>query len=125
MTIPATNLFGEQRIKIDGNPLLQDLCNHILDLVKRKPELLNGNKVGNIDRQLTLSIWMEQGLWKFIPEDKRADFEAWFMNAKHCPDEEAISRARRYLAEKDYIRLPQSAIQDAERHRQRIARSVK
>ena len=125
MNMPATNLFGEQRIRIEGNPLLQDLCNHILDLVKRQPNLLDGNKVGDIDRKLTLAIWMEEGLWQFIPEDKRAVFELWFMNAKHCPDDESISRARRYLAEKDYIRLPQQAVQDAERHRQRIARSVK
>lgn len=125
MNTPATDLFGEQRIKIAGNPLLEGIANHILDLIARDPGLLDGDKVGDIDRRLTLAIWYENGLRDYIPEDRRDAFAEWFMDPKRCPDDEAISRARRYLAERDYIRLPQKAVQNAEHHRERIARSVK
>jgi len=121
MVMPT--LFGERHIKIEGNPLLEGIANHILDLVQRNPELLNGKKIGDIDKNITLALWYDEGFGRFVPEDKRGEFEKWFM--EHCPDEEAISRARRYLAERDFIRLPQSAVQTAERHRQRISRSVR
>lgn len=120
-----TNLFNEQVIKIPGNPLLEGIANHILKLVNENPEILEGDKVGEIDRKLTLAIWYDEGLGNFIPEDKRENFNTWFSDLKNCPDEEAISRARRYLAERDLIRLSQRAILEAERHKTRIARSVK
>ena len=120
-----TNLFNEQVIKIPGNPLLEGIANHILELVKENTTLLDGDSVGEIDRKLTLAIWFSEGLGQFIPEDRREAFTNWFINPKNCPDDGAISRARRYLVERDLIRLPQKAIQNAERHRQRISRSVK
>ena len=120
-----TNLFGEQRIQIAGNPLLEGLCNHILQLVDKDPELLTGDQVGIIDRKLTLAMWMEEGLCRILTGDQMEAFMEWAMDPKKCPDPEAISRARRYLAERDMIRLPQKAIQDAERHRQRISTSVR
>ncbi len=120
------DLFGEpQRIHIEGNPLLEGLANHILALKERDETLLDGDSVGAIDRKLTLAIWVDEGLNQFIPEDKREAFAKWFSEPKHCPDEEAISRARRYLQERDQIRLPAKAIVAAEQHRQRIAKSVK
>jgi hypothetical protein len=119
------DLWGEKRIHIPENPLLEGICNHILYLTDRDKGLLDGNSVGEIDRKLTLNIWLDEGLKNFIPEDMREAFAEWFKNPKHRPDEEAISRARRYLAERDLIRLPAKAIQSAEQHRQRIARSVK
>ena len=120
-----TNLFGEQRIHIEGNPKLEGIANHILELVARDPTLLEGDKVGIIDRQITLALWYEEGLNQFIPEDKREAFANWFSDLRNCSDEEAISRARRYLVERDIIRLPQKAILNAETHRRNISRSVK
>ena len=120
-----TNLFNEQVVKIPGNPKLEGIANRILELVARDPNLLEGDKVGVIDRKITLALWYDEGLAQYIPEDKREAFATWFSDLRNCPDEEAISRARRYLAERDLIRLPQKAILNAEGHRQRISRSVK
>lgn len=120
-----TNLFNEQVIKIPGNPKLEGIANRILELVARDPNLLEGDKVGIIDRKITLALWYDEGLGQYIPEDKREAFADWFSDLRNCPDEEAISRARRYLAERDLIRLPQKAILNAEKQRQNISRSVK
>lgn len=120
-----TNLFNEQVIKIPGNPKLEGIANRILELVARAPNLLEGDKVGIIDRKITLALWYDEGLGQYIPEDKREAFAGWFSDLRNCPDEEAISRARRYLAERDLIRLPQKAILNAEKQRQNISRSVK
>ena len=120
-----TNLFNEQVIKIPGNPKLEGIANRILELVGQNPTLLEGDKVGVIDRKITMALWYAEGLGQYIPEDKREAFAEWFCDLRNCPDEEAISRARRYLAERDLIRLPQKAILNAEKQRQNISRSVK
>ncbi len=126
MNQPNTDLFGEApRISIPNNEMLANLCNHILDLVGRDPSLLDGKTVGNIDRKLMLAIWENNGLLLIVKSGDIERFRGWAMNPKVCVDAEAISRARRYLSEKDFIRLPKTAIEQAERHRQRIARSVK
>ena len=123
MTMPT--LFGEQHIKIDGNPLLEGIANHILDIVQRNPQVQDGDTMAHIDRHLALQIWYDEGLGRFIPEDKRQEFEDWFCSPKTCPDYEAITRARRYLQKQDLFRPSAKAVLDAERHRQRIQRSVK
>ena len=119
------DMFGKPHIIINENPLLAGIANHILELVKEYPELIDGLSVGEIDRKLTLAIWFSEGLNRILTDEQREQFTTWAMNPKTCPGPEAISRARRYLVEKDYIRLPKQAIETAERHRQRIARSVK
>ena len=121
----TTDLFGETRVHIPDNPTLEREANHILELVAREPELLNGNKVGEIDRKLLLAVWKDNGVREIV---QRADwnlFETWAMTAKLCVDPEIVSRARRWLAEHDHIRLPQQAVADAERQRQRIGRSLR
>ena len=127
MTMPATNLFGEQRIKIDGNPLLEGIANHILDLIGRNPEVQGkeGDTVGTINHNVITAIWREEGLDQFIAPDKREAFLEWISNSRRCSDPEAISRARRHLCKLGLFRMPQSAIVSAERHRQRISRSVR
>ena len=120
-----SDLFGETRIHIEGNPLLESVANHILDLVKRDPALLDGDTVGRVDRQIMCALWADDGIREFIPADKWEAFKAWATNPKRMIDPEAISRARRYLLEKDFIRVSSAAIKDAEFQRQRIGRSVK
>jgi hypothetical protein len=121
------SFFGDdtQIVRIPSNELLARICNHILELVKRNPDLLDGDKVGEIDRKLMLEIWQEEGLNRILNPEQWEKFSEWAMNPKTCPDPEAISRARRYLLEKDMIRISSTAIKQAEQHRQRIARSVK
>lgn len=120
-----TDLFGKQRVHIEGNPKLEGIANRILELIGQNPALLEGDKVGIIDRKITLALWYSEGLGRFIPEDRREAFADWFSDLRNCPDEEAISRARRYLVERDLIRLPQKAILNAEIQRRNISRSVK
>lgn len=124
-TPPQSDMFGEPRIQIPGNPLLEGLCNHLLRLIERDPELLTGDKVGIIDRKLVLAVWMEEGLNQILTGEQMEAFMEWAMDPKKCPDPEAISRARRYIVERDIVRLPKKAIENAEMHRQRISRSVK
>ena len=125
MNQATIDLFGEKRVSIGGNTPLEQMANQILELVDRIPDLLNGDKVGEIDSKLTLAIWYDSGLGKFIPEDRREAFAEWFSNPKNCANYELISRARRWLLEHDHIRISALAIQDAERHRVRISQSVK
>jgi hypothetical protein len=125
MTMPQPDLFGERRIKIEGNLLLEGIANHILDLYSKDPELLNGDSVGEINRKVTLAIYFDNGLLQVLQSGAKEQFIEWFMNKKLAHTEEEIARALRYLVQNDYLRLPSKALIDAERHRQRIARSVK
>ncbi len=121
-----TDLFGEPaRVEIDNNGVLERVANHILDVVRRNPSLTDGETVGEIERKLLISVWLDDGLRTLIPDVKqRGDITNW-LRSKQCVDPETVGRARRYLQSKDLIRLPQKAIVEAERHRERIARSVK
>lgn len=118
------DLFGEERITIPGNSYLADIANHILNLTRRDPLLLTGASIGEINRKVTLAVWEDSGLTPQVFAGGRETFRAWFMNTK-LKQEEEIARALRYLVQKDYRRLPKVAIEAAEQHRQRIARSVK
>jgi len=122
MNTPATNLFGEQRITIQGNPLLQDIANHVYQIYQREPSIVNGKSVGEIYRRITLAVYFENGLSLVLKTASKDDFTDWFMSAH---TEEEIARAIRWLREHDYIRFPENVVVTAERHRQRIARSVK
>lgn len=119
------DLFGDTHIQIEGNPLLEMIANHLLDIVRANPHILDGEQVGVIDRKLMVALWADDGIREFIPAEKWEAFTAWATNPKRMVDPEAISRARRYLAEKDMIRLSQTAIKNAEFQRQRIGQSVK
>ncbi len=118
------DLFGESpRIRIAGNPLLEGIANHILDLVQRQPELLTGTTVGDINRKVTLAVYWDNGLAGVLGSKEK--FSEWFMNRKLAHTEEEIARALRWLVQNDHCRLPQKAIVTAQLHRERIARSVK
>lgn len=120
------DLFGESpRIHIEGNPLLAQIANHILEIARRHPEVLDGDNVGEIDRKLMIYVWLDDGLRNLIPnDDQRATITLW-LRSKACVDPDAIGRARRYLVERDLMRISQTAVKNAEQHRERIARSVK
>lgn len=121
----SVDLFGEKRIRIEGNPKLEGIANHILDLYGRKPEILNGATIGEINRKVTLAVWFDDGLQQRLTSDNPVqEFINWFMDKKQCVNEEEVARALRYLSEKDYVRLPKVAIEVAEQHRKRIARSL-
>lgn len=117
------DLFGEPRIQVKGNPVLEKAANHLLLLLQnRERELLNGETVGEIDRRLCAEYWLDEGLRNIIPEDKRQAFVDFMLKATEA---DVITRARRYLTEQDVIRLPAVAVQNAERHRARIASAMR
>jgi hypothetical protein len=111
------------RIFIKDNKPLADACNALLYIIDgREQELLQGNTTGDIDSRLCVEYWYTQGLKEFIPPDKKEAFITFFNKATQP---EIITRARRYLSEHDYIRLPQKAIVNSEQHRSRISRSMR
>jgi hypothetical protein len=125
-----TNLWGEEYddpiVRLEDNKYLEKLSNQILNLTKRAPNLLNGDTIGEINRKVMIAVWLDNGLKQQIPDkDLRQAVIEWLKNTKVAISEENSSRAVRYLASRDLIRLPSKAVQEAERHRQRIARSVK
>ncbi len=121
------NLFNEaepeEMVQISGDDVLAKVCNHLLSLLRgREKELLSGKTIGEIDRRICAEVWLDEGLNNIIPADKRAEFLQFMQKSTEA---EVITRARRYLVEKDRIRLPQSAIVSGERFRARIAGSMR
>jgi hypothetical protein len=122
----STDLFGETRISISGNPKLEGIANHILEIKRRVPNLLDGESIGEINRKVHLEIMLDNGLIPVIQSGDTTKFKEWYLNKKLNTDtEEECARALRYLVEHDYCRLSSKVIQDAERQRQRISNSVK
>lgn len=126
------DLFGEEvhEFQIDGNPMLASICRHILDLKSRNPNNLNekiknANSIGEVDKMLLISIWLDDGLRGIITDTElRGKVTSWMLS-KACLDPDAIGRARRFLMSKGEFPVPTKLIVDAEHHRERIARSVK
>ena len=126
----AMDIFGETRIRIEGNPKLEGIANHILQIYKRMPEILDGDTIGQINRKVNLEIMLDNGLRNILNTAPQTElytaFQVWYLDKKqNCDTEEETARALRYLVERDYLRLPAKAITSAEQHRERIARSVK
>ncbi len=118
--------YDDPVVKLEDNKYLEKLSNHILGLTKRHPNILDGDTIGEINRKVMLAVWLDNGLERQLPDkDTLKALLEWLKNTKVAIGEENTSRAVRFLASKDLIRLPSKAVQDAERHRQRIARSVK
>ena len=111
------DMFGETHVSIKDNAVLEKAANHLLLLLQRKPELLNGATIGEIDRKIMTEFWMEEGLHAILTETQREQFMDFFLKAT---EGEVISRARRYLVEKDIVRLPAKAVIGGERFRKRI-----
>lgn len=117
------DLFDEPHIHIKDNQVLEKAANHLLLLLQgREKELLTGNSVGEIDRRLCAEYWLDEGLRNIIPEDKRQAFIDFMLRAT---EGDVITRARRFLCEKDHIRLPNKVIVQAERFRARIAGAMR
>ncbi len=106
-----TNLLGEYYdepvVDIKDNEYLARLSNQILDLKKKYPNLFDGDTIGEINRKVMLAVWLDNGLEREITD--RALLKSlieWLKNTKIAISEENTSRAVRYLASRDLIRLP-------------------
>lgn len=119
----SVDFFGEHHpVKMKDNPTLENMANHILNLAKHYPNLLDGDTMQEIDRKLLLAIWWEHGINKHLGNWE--SFSNW-VKSKDFVDTDLVTRARRLLLSRDLIRVSSRALLDAERHRQRIERSVK
>lgn len=114
------DLFGDPRVTIPDNPTLERAANIVMRLVQKNPSLLDGNRVGDIDRKLRVAAWMEQGLNEILNPDQVESFEKWAADPKKCVDTELLRRARQWLVQQDHIRLSATALKDAERQRSRV-----
>jgi len=125
-----TDLFGKKRISIPDNPTLEKVAEMILNLSEQYPEMLDGNKISEIDRNIQYVVWMENGLrailqsdWATTPQDRINEFEKWHKDSAKCINSDLLTRARRYLLEHDLIRVSSEAIRSGERERNRLSKS--
>jgi hypothetical protein len=116
------NLFGEQTVQLEEKKL-QEIANHILDLKRVNPDLLNGHTIGQINRKVTLAIYLDSGLLPILQSGDKDKFSEWFLS-KEAPTEEEIARAIRKLSQIDAIRLPREAVIKAEFHRQHMGHNL-
>lgn len=117
------DLFGDRDIRIPNNPSLESTARLLLRLIDKNAELLDGDKMGDIDRKLRLAVWMDQGLAHILNPEQLGQFQEWAMDPKRCVDPELIRRARQFLLQHDYIRLSATALKDAEQQRSRLSQS--
>lgn len=115
-------MFDEPHVTISDNPVLEHAANRLLLMVERDRELLTGDSVGIIDRRLYAEILWEDGVQAILPASSKETFIKTVVAAQ---ESDVYSRARRWLVEHDYIRLPAKAIQQAERTRHRIAGAMR
>jgi hypothetical protein len=117
-----TDLFSETHIHIPDNQILENAANRLLSMYQENPAIFDGDSKGEIDRQVFGEILWRDGLQRLIPSDKKAEYLKIFNAA---PEAEVVTRAFRYLVQKDYIRLKASVVQSAERFRARIAGAMR
>lgn len=119
------NLFGEKVIRIKGDSYLNEIAQRIYDLVNRKPEVLTGSSMGEINRKIHLEMMFDSGLIPILTREKNfTEFREWYLS-KSCPTEEECARATRGLIEADLIRLPASIIKRSEQFKSRISSSLR
>jgi hypothetical protein len=118
------DLFGDpERIHIQGNSTLENICNHLLDLIEYNPDLKDGKTMKEVYNKNIIAVWKDNGLANIIPSEYLDKLADWMQTDKFVPADN-ITRAIRYLSEHDKIRLPKEAILDAERKRKLISQSL-
>lgn len=117
-----TDLLGNPHISIKDNQVLEAACNRILAMAKENPELLNGDTMRQVDRQLYAEIlWRDCFATLISPERKQV-----FINTMlKAPEADIYTRARRELLSRDLIRVSAKAIRDAEQFRARISSAMR
>ncbi len=120
-----TDLFGDTDVKIPNNPTLESAAKHLLRLIKEDIKLIDGDRVGEVDRKLRMAVWMDQGLAQILHPEQVEAFKEWACDPKRCIDPELVRRARQHLVQHDYIRLSGAAMKDAEQQRARLAQSFR
>jgi hypothetical protein len=123
MADTQNDMFGTKRISIPDNPTLERVATMIFDLYENHyPEMFDGKEIKDINRTVRRIVWEENGLAAILmgEGDKLAEFEKWHSDSTKCIDPEIITRATRYLVEKDFVRISASAVKSGERQRVRL-----
>ena len=118
-----TDLFGDRDVRIPDNPSLEWMARLILRLTDAEKTLLDGNRMGDVDRQIRMAVWMEKGLADILTPDQVKAFTEWALDSKRCVDPELIRRARAWLIQHDYIRVSGAAMKSATQQGTRLAGS--
>jgi hypothetical protein len=123
---PQTDLFSERRVIVPGNPTLEQSANLILRLTTDRPELLDGDTVGTVDRAIYAEVLIDSGLRSVLAASKDQEllFRQLVVGTAGPRDSDVLRRARRWLQEHDEIRLSAAAVRDAEQHRARVGHSL-
>ncbi len=118
------DLFGAEHseIRIKDNAILERACNRLLDMIRRNPELLDGDSMGEIDHRVFAEILWEDGFQNLISHSKKQIFIDAVMKVQ---ESDIFTRARRELLSRDLIRVSSKAIQSGERFRVRIAGAMR
>ncbi len=119
-----TDLFGKP-ISIENNQKLTDVCNDILRAVTERPDLLDGDKPGIIDRKITVWLWINE-IRKIVPDSEmRGQLTKFLCDPERCISFDIVSRARRLLVEQDRLRLSAAAITQGVLNKQRVEKSLR
>ncbi len=122
--IQQSNLFREP-ITIENNKKLEDVCNDILRAVTERPDLLDGDKPGIIDRKITVWMWINE-IRKIVPDSEmRGQLTKFLCDPERCISFDIVSRARRLLVEQDRLRLSAAAITQGVLNKQRVEKSLR
>jgi|SRR5450759_4810989 len=109
-----TDLFNEKTIIIKDNPTLARVATHLLALIERDKTLLDGDDRGMIDKKCVLAYWISDGL-------NGENFKE-FLTSEKMVSGDTITRAVRYLASEDFIRLSSKAVKDGQNQAARLSR---
>lgn len=123
--MPTNNtLFGERTVSIPDNPTLATQCNHILRLVDADKSLLDGVKMGAIYRKIVWAVWMDNGL-KGAFQEGFESLQDFLFDTKKAASYDTVTRAIRWLIEKDYIRVSSAAMKESFNQEKRLAVAFK
>jgi len=115
MALSQTDIFNETVITIPDNTTLARVATHLLHLIERDKTLIAGDDRGMIDKKCVLAYWISDGL-------TGENFKEFFLSKKHDAGD-TVTRALRFLVEKDYVRLSAAAVKDGVNQASRLAKA--
>lgn len=109
---------GRPMMKIPGNEILERWCGKVLELIRANPELIEGDTTGRVDENIFIAVAWETVFKDLVAPERKKAFEDAM---RKVPTQETLGRARRFLQERDYIRLSSKAVKSGEQFRARIS----
>lgn len=110
--------YSRPMLHIKDNPILEKWCAKLLDLIRSNPELIDGDTIGRVDENIFIAVAWETVFKDLVAPERKKAFEDAM---RKVPTQETLGRARRFLQERDYIRLSSKAVKSGEQFRARIS----